>query len=477
MQSLSSASLPTILAQARSVVEAELAKSTLILPRSGATAATTAFPRFEPDEIKTNRVVGRGGFCVVREIADIRLLRPGRHLQQQNPSDVALHAETTLTSEATSVPQTRLAASSPSTMATPTSSSPPTTVMSKNIRTKFWRWKRRRRNSSDVVEMGEGNRTTSLEHGEAGIRLDSVDPQEILIKQIRSKREKYVVKQVDSAWIHTNKVTFLKGIIDIAMEAKLLAALDHCNIIKLRGECNQSPLDCGANYFIILDHLPETLPRRLNAWMHRYRSNRGVTGLVLGSKKKVTELMMERLRVAYDIASAGEYLHDEKNIIFRDLKPDNIGFSSTGITQLIDFGLAKELTNEEMDEHGLFRLTGVTGGIRYMAPEVGRSMPYNLKADIYSWSMIMWYILALEPPLGLYPINVFIDLVFVKGYRPPIKDKWSSSLCKFLRQCWSEDMFERPTFACIKSALRKEMSFVNSDNLSQTELPHDEDMV
>jgi len=38
--------------------------------------------------------------------------------------------------------------------------------------------------------------------------------------------------------------------------------------------------------------------------------------------------------------------------------------------------------------------------MRNQAPEVGLGLPYNLKADVYSWAMLMWYIMALEPPVS-----------------------------------------------------------------------------
>ena len=63
--------------------------------------------------------------------------------------------------------------------------------------------------------------------------------------------------------------------------------------------------------------------------------------------------------------------------------------------KLFDFGLAKELKDSDRNEDGLYKLTGTTGSFRYMAPEVSLGKPYNLTADVYSWSMIMWFILAL----------------------------------------------------------------------------------
>ena len=46
-----------------------------------------------------------------------------------------------------------------------------------------------------------------------------------------------------------------------------------------------------------------------------------------------------------------------------------------------------------------------------MAPEVGLGQPYNLAADVYSWSMLMWFMLALEPPFGLVCILFYVVVV------------------------------------------------------------------
>jgi hypothetical protein len=89
-----------------------------------------------------------------------------------------------------------------------------------------------------------------------------------------------------------------------------------------------------------------------------------------------------------------------------------------------------------------------------MAPEVGLNLPYNMKADVYSWSMILWYIMALEPPLSLYTPEMILDRVFEKGHRPATKVKWSPAITELLRMCWSEDLLERPSFKDIMSKLQ-----------------------
>ena len=123
--------------------------------------------------------------------------------------------------------------------------------------------------------------------------------------------------------------------------------------------------------------------------------------------------------------------------------------------KLFDFGLAKELLPEERGDDGLYLLTGVCGAIRYMAPEVGLKKRYNLSADLYSWSMLMWNILALEPPMITYTPKMFIDRVFQRGYRPVVKDKWPEKLTALMSLCWSEDIYKRPSFKKVLRVLRE----------------------
>lgn len=51
-------------------------------------------------------------------------------------------------------------------------------------------------------------------------------------------------------------------------------------------------------------------------------------------------------------------------------KPENIGFDVKGVVKVFDFGLAKELHPEDKLANDTYKMTGNTGSIRYMAPEV-----------------------------------------------------------------------------------------------------------
>ena len=130
--------------------------------------------------------------------------------------------------------------------------------------------------------------------------------------------------------------TFKHGAADLAIEARFLHQLDHPNIVKLHGvtagsvENNfASGRECG--FFIVVDKLDITLEKRIEVWRReREQDQTGLMGRLNGEyRERKREELYERLRIAYAIASAMEYLHS-KGIVFRDLKPDNIGFSKVG---------------------------------------------------------------------------------------------------------------------------------------------------
>lgn len=93
----------------------------------------------------------------------------------------------------------------------------------------------------------------------------------------------------------------------------------------------------------------------------------------------------EVLRLGRDICSA-LILCEQKNIIHRDIKPDNIFISETGDFELGDFGIARTATRTMSN-------MSRKGTPNYMAPEVYMNRPYNHTADIYSLGIVLYQLM------------------------------------------------------------------------------------
>jgi len=108
------------------------------------------------------------------------------------------------------------------------------------------------------------------------------------------------------------------------------------------------------------------------------------------------------------IADAIAYAHDHQ-IIHRDLKPSNVIIGDFGETVVIDWGLAKDLTetvpelDAPMAEDGAPAARGLTvagtvlGTPAYMAPEQARGEPVDERCDVYALGLIAIEVLSGKP--------------------------------------------------------------------------------
>lgn len=80
--------------------------------------------------------------------------------------------------------------------------------------------------------------------------------------------------------------------------------------VKLRGIAKGNPIDRG--FFIILDRLFQTLDVRIKQWASDLRRAKGFCLGFLRKKTELRELLVARMTVAYDLAHAFMYLHENR---------------------------------------------------------------------------------------------------------------------------------------------------------------------
>src|SRR6516165_3848784 len=128
-----------------------------------------------------------------------------------------------------------------------------------------------------------------------------------------------------------------------------------------------------------------------------------VEGLTLAERiAQGTIPLEEALSIAKQIAEALEYAH-ERSIIHRDLKPTNIKTTPEARVKVLDFGLAKALSNEaaagdpSSSPTLTMRATGagvIMGTAAYMSPEQARGIAADKRADIWSFGVVLYEMLT-----------------------------------------------------------------------------------
>ncbi|CAG9466881.1 unnamed protein product [Pedinophyceae sp. YPF-701] len=95
-------------------------------------------------------------------------------------------------------------------------------------------------------------------------------------------------------------------------------------------------------------------------------------------------------------------------------------------------------------------LTGQTGSMLYMAPEVFLSQPYNEKVDVFSFAMVSFEMLWRQLMCVAYDLKTRQDYQMhackvSQGWRPEIPPTWPKPVAQLFTECWAQGASERPS--------------------------------
>lgn len=204
-------------------------------------------------------------------------------------------------------------------------------------------------------------------------------------------------------------------------EAKAAAGLEHPNIVNV--------YDVGSEngfYYIVMEY---------------------VEGITLKTyiEKKGQLKYREALSISIQVAKGIEAAH-AKQIIHRDIKPQNIMISQDGKVKVTDFGIARAVTEHTIP-------SDVMGSVHYASPEQARNGYVSNRSDIYSLGIVMYEMVTGRVPFdGESTVAVAIqhlqdEMVAPSTYAPDLP----ISLEKIILKCTQKNPDRR--YASIESLL------------------------
>jgi serine/threonine protein kinase len=200
-------------------------------------------------------------------------------------------------------------------------------------------------------------------------------------------------------------------------ERQALALMEHPNIARV---LDAGATDSGNPYFVM--HLVKGMPITEYCDKHKLTTS-------------------QRLRLFAQVCRVVQHAH-QKGIIRRDLKPSNIlvtHHDGEPVSNVIDFGVAKALSQELTERTMFTRFGQVIGTPQYMSPQQAdmNGIGVDTRTDIYSLGVVLYELLTGRPP---FTSEELTGIKFIKKWEPAaVVLQWSSSRMRATgvgNECW-----------------------------------------
>jgi serine/threonine protein kinase len=166
-------------------------------------------------------------------------------------------------------------------------------------------------------------------------------------------------------------------------EAQNAVALDHPAIVAVY-DTGETQTEAGALPYIVMEY---------------------VDGRTLREIIKTEGPLPEQraCEIMADVCAALDFSH-RNGIVHRDMKPGNVMLTRSGAVKVMDFGIARALTD---GQSAVTQTAAVIGTAQYLSPEQARGEAVDARSDVYSAGCVLFEMLTGEPPFqGESPVAV-----------------------------------------------------------------------
>ena len=215
----------------------------------------------------------------------------------------------------------------------------------------------------------------------------------------------YAMKEIKSDRYQSDKQR-----LEVQKEIKLLENLHHPHVITYFTSFKENN-----NFYIVTEYI--------NGGSLEDLLKKNISQGKLIDERTIWDLLVQSL-------SGLLYLHENKKIIHRDIKPDNILLDFEGRLKISDFGVSAIKSEEVADLvkcHDTIR-----GPIDFMAPEMALGGSYDFKSDIYMLGLTFFIMMSNQMPEKKITIGPI--MIPVRNKNAKLPDSYSETLRKFVEK-------------------------------------------